>query len=85
MAKALAAGAEAVQFFSDIGELLRVSDQWPANKRIRAGERGGSKLDGCDMGNSPLKCTPERVGGDGSLSALLMGPVPCNGFRLLPW
>jgi len=63
MAKALAAGAEAVQFFSDIGELLRVSDQWPANKRIRAGERGGSKLDGCDMGNSPLKCTPERVGG----------------------
>lgn len=63
MASALAAGAEAVQFFSDINELLQTSEQWPEAKRIRAGERGGAKVEGCDMGNSPLDCTPERVQG----------------------
>lgn len=63
MVSALAAGAEAVQFFSDIKQLLQVSEQWPAEKRIRAGERGGAKLESCDMGNSPLECTPERIQG----------------------
>jgi len=63
MATALAAGAEAVQVFSDIEKLIGSSENWPAEKRIRAGERGGAKVAGCDMGNSPLDCTPERVEG----------------------
>lgn len=63
IATALVAGAEAVQVFSSIDELMRVSDQWEPGKRVRAGERGGAKVDGCDLGNSPLDCTPERVGG----------------------
>lgn len=63
MATALAAGAEAVQVFSDIEKLMGSSENWPAEKRIRAGERGGAKVAGCDMGNSPLDCTPERVQG----------------------
>ena len=63
MATALAAGAEAVQVFSDLDKLIQVSDAWPAEKRIRAGERGGATVTGCDMGNSPLDCTPERVEG----------------------
>ncbi len=61
MATALASGAEAVQVFSDIDKLLQVSADWPESKRIRAGERGGATVTGCDMGNSPLDCTPERV------------------------
>jgi len=61
MATALNAGAEAVQVFSDINELMQVSEQWPADKRLRAGERGGAQVEGCDMGNSPFDCTPERV------------------------
>jgi 2-phosphosulfolactate phosphatase len=60
---ALAAGAEAVQAFSDLDQLLDVSAQWPAHLRIRAGERGGSQVEGFDFGNSPLACTPERVNG----------------------
>jgi 2-phosphosulfolactate phosphatase len=60
---ALAAGAEAVQAFSSMDELMRVSEQWPADRRLRAGERGGAKVEGCEMGNSPLACTPELVGG----------------------
>ncbi|QZZ19258.1 2-phosphosulfolactate phosphatase family protein [Leptothermofonsia sichuanensis E412] len=60
---ALSSGAEAVQVFSDLDKLLKVSEDWSSAKRIRAGERGGSKVEGFDFGNSPLDCTPERVGG----------------------
>ncbi len=63
IATAIANGAEAVQAFSQIDELMRVSEALPADKRIRAGERGGAKLDGCDLGNSPLDCTPEVMNG----------------------
>ena len=63
MATVLAAGGEAVQVFSDLEQLIKVSDQWPAEKRLRAGERGGAKVAGFDMGNSPLDCTPEQVQG----------------------
>jgi 2-phosphosulfolactate phosphatase len=63
MATALAAGAEAVQVFSSIDELMQVSEQWLPTKRLRAGERGGSKVPGCDLGNSPLDCAPEVVAG----------------------
>ncbi|MGB7444696.1 MAG: 2-phosphosulfolactate phosphatase family protein [Coleofasciculaceae cyanobacterium] len=60
---ALNAGAEAVQAFSDLEKLMQVSQQWPAEKRLRAGERGGAKVPDCDLGNSPLDCTPEQVKG----------------------
>lgn len=63
MATALQAGAEAVQVFSDLDKLMHVSEQWPSEKRLRAGERGGAMVAGCDLGNSPLDCTPERVQG----------------------
>lgn len=63
IATALNAGAEAVQAFSDMEKLMYVSEQWPSEKRLRAGERGGAMVPGCDLGNSPLDCTPERVQG----------------------
>ncbi len=63
IATALHAGAEAVQAFSDLDELRRVSEVWPADQRLRAGERGGKQVEGFDLGNSPLDCTPERFGG----------------------
>lgn len=63
VATALNAGAEAVRAFSSMDELMRVSEQWPAEKRLRAGERGGAKVQGCDLGNSPLDCTAERMAG----------------------
>ncbi len=61
IATVLHAGAEAVQVFSDMDQLMQLSADWPAEKRLRAGERGGAKVEGCDLGNSPLDCTPERV------------------------
>lgn len=63
MATVLAGGGEAVQVFSDLDQLMEVSEQWPAQKRLRAGERGGAKVAGFELGNSPLDCTPELVEG----------------------
>jgi 2-phosphosulfolactate phosphatase len=63
IATALDAGAEAVQAFSDMDELMQVSEDWLPKKRLRAGERGGAKVEGCDLGNSPLDCTPELIQG----------------------
>ena len=63
MAAAFNAGAEAIQVFSDLEALLKVSEDWPAEKRIRAGERGGQKVEGFDLGNSPLDHSPERTQG----------------------
>jgi 2-phosphosulfolactate phosphatase len=61
IATALAAGAEAVQVFSDLDLLLQASESWPIQQRIRVGERGGQTVAGFEMGNSPFDCTPERV------------------------
>ncbi|MEA5418875.1 2-phosphosulfolactate phosphatase family protein [Spirulina sp. CCNP1310] len=63
IATALAAGAEAVQTFRDLDILTQVSETWPADQRLRAGERGGRQVEGFEMGNSPLVCTPDVVGG----------------------
>jgi 2-phosphosulfolactate phosphatase len=63
MATVLAAGGEAVQVFSDLNQLIEVSEQWPPENRLRAGERGGAKVAGFELGNSPLDCTAELVAG----------------------
>jgi len=61
IARALAEGAEAVQVFSNLDQLVAASDRWEPEERVRAGERGGEKVAGFDLGNSPLDCTADRV------------------------
>ncbi len=56
-------GAEAVQAFADLDSLEAAAAAWPAEKRLRAGERGGKRVEGYDLGNSPLAVTPKLVGG----------------------
>ncbi len=63
IATALAAGADGVQVFGDLQMLQEAGSQWPAEKRILAGERGGKAVEGFDLGNSPLDYTPMRVAG----------------------
>ncbi|MGH1397318.1 MAG: 2-phosphosulfolactate phosphatase family protein [Trichormus sp.] len=63
IATVLSSGGEAVQVFSDLDQLIAVSEQWPVEKRLRAGERGGGKVAGFELGNSPLDCTPDLVQG----------------------
>jgi 2-phosphosulfolactate phosphatase len=63
IATALKAGAEAVQVFSSLDHLNQASEAWSPSLRLRIGERGGRMVDGFDLGNSPLECTPEVVMG----------------------
>jgi 2-phosphosulfolactate phosphatase len=77
IATALDAGAEGVQAFSDLEMLIATSESWDPAHRIRVGERGGKTVEGFDMGNSPLDCTPERV----RQSRLFMSTT--NGTRAL--
>ena len=61
IATALSAGAEAVQTFSDIDLLKSQASAWPQEKCIKVGERGGQKIAGFDLDNSPLNCTEQIV------------------------
>jgi len=56
-------GAEAIEAFADLAALEAAASAWPAAQRLRAGERGGKRVDGYDLGNSPLAVSAERVGG----------------------
>jgi len=56
-------GAEAIEAFADLAELEAAAAAWPADQRLRAGERGGQRVEGYDLGNSPLAVMPELVGG----------------------
>ena len=92
IAWALENGAEAIQAFADLGELEAAATAWPEAQRLRAGERGGKRVDGYDLGNSPLAVTPELVGGkrifmsttNGTRSLEAVKPVPLLLTACLP-
>ena len=63
IAWALENGADSVQVFADVDELNNEAKSFPHKDKILVGERGGKKLDGFDLGNSPLGVTTEKVKG----------------------
>lgn len=54
-------GAKSIKAFSDLDLLCQESEQVNPSERLRLGERGGKKVDFCDLGNSPLDCSVEVV------------------------
>ena len=60
---ALAAGAKTIIPCGEIDEARSVAARFLPNERILGGERGGAKIEGFDLGNSPEEYTPERVRG----------------------
>ena len=60
---ALKNGADSIQVFADLDLLNKSAMQWDSDKRLMLGERGGKKLNGFDLGNSPLSVTKETVFG----------------------
>ncbi len=60
---ALKNGADSIQVFADLDLLKESADKWDSKKRLMLGERGGKKIDGFDLGNSPLSVTKEVVFG----------------------
>jgi 2-phosphosulfolactate phosphatase len=85
-------GAEAIQALADLGELEAAAAAWPADRCLRAGERGGKRVEGYDLGNSPLAVTPELVTGkrifisttNGTRSLQAVRPVPLLLTACLP-
>ncbi|HJN33740.1 MAG TPA: 2-phosphosulfolactate phosphatase family protein [Prochlorococcus sp.] len=63
IAWALNNGAEAVETFADLDQLRQSAAQWPESSRLMLGERGGKRIEGFDLGNSPVAVVPEQVAG----------------------
>ena len=63
IAWALENGADSVQVFADVDELKREAESFTEKDKILVGERGGKKLNGFDLGNSPLGVSAEKVRG----------------------
>jgi 2-phosphosulfolactate phosphatase len=85
-------GAEAIQAFADLTALEAAAAAWPAAQCLRAGERGGQRVEGYDLGNSPLAVTRERVAGkrifmsttNGTRSLAAVAAVPLLVTACLP-
>ncbi len=60
---ALTNGADSIEVFSDLDLLKEKAMKWNPDKRLMLAERGGKKLDGFDLGNSPLSVTKNIVEG----------------------
>jgi 2-phosphosulfolactate phosphatase len=77
-------GAEAIQAFADLGALEAAAAAWPQETCLRAGERGGKRVDGYDLGNSPLAVTPERVGGKRIFMSTTNGTRSLEAVKAVP-
>ncbi|HWB12103.1 MAG TPA: 2-phosphosulfolactate phosphatase [Pirellulales bacterium] len=63
IAHALAAGARQVIPCLEVDDALQTAARLPKGEAVLGGERGGLKIDGFDLGNSPDEFTPQSVGG----------------------
>ncbi len=60
---ALTNGADSIQVFSNLDLLREEADLWDPEKKLMLAERGGKKIEGFDLGNSPLSVTRDLVYG----------------------
>jgi 2-phosphosulfolactate phosphatase len=61
--QALASGARDVVPFREIDETLAAAAKAGRSRVVLGGERGGKRIEGFDLGNSPAEYTPEAVRG----------------------
>jgi 2-phosphosulfolactate phosphatase len=60
---ALSNGAKGIIPVEDMGEASRISQSVDSDNYLLCGEKDGIKIEGYDLGNSPLEYTPEAVKG----------------------
>ncbi len=60
---ALANGAQKVIPVGDMGEASRIAQSVDSDNYLLCGEKDGIKIDGYDLGNSPLEYTSEAISG----------------------
>lgn len=58
---ALSAGAEYVMPFVEVDDTIARAQQFSQGEVVLGGERGGRRIEGFHLGNSPTEYTPERV------------------------
>ena len=63
IAWALRNGADSIEVFADLDLLREKALKWAPEKRVMLAERGGKKISGFDLGNSPLTVTKNIVKG----------------------
>lgn len=63
MVEALANGARAIFPAENVAEAARIAGNIGRDQAVLAGERRSVRIDGFDLGNSPLEFTSERVAG----------------------
>ena len=63
IACALNNGADAVQTFADLDQLKEYSSIYSSSHKLLLGERGGKKIEGFDLGNSPIGVKRDLVEG----------------------
>ncbi len=61
--QALASGATCVMPFLEVEESRRAAERFARNEILLGGERHGRKIEGFDLGNSPLEYMPEAIAG----------------------
>ncbi len=81
---ALRCGAEAVQVFAELDALEAAAAAWPADRRVRAGERGGRIVQGFELDNSPAALTRARVEGKRVLLSTTNGTRALQRVRAVP-
>ena len=84
IAWALKNGAEAIEAFADLEALAAAAEAWPAAKRLRAGERGGERLEGFELGNSPLAVSEAVVSGKRIFMSTTNGTRSLAAVRQVP-
>lgn len=76
--QALDAGAKAIYPVSSIEDAMRLVNTIGREQMLLSGERKCVRIEGFDLGNSPLEFTPERVGG----KTIVMSTT--NGTHVMP-
>ena len=62
IAQALASGARVIYPAGTTEEAVRLGQNLDRSELILCGERGGLRIEGFDLGNSPLEFTPDAIG-----------------------
>jgi 2-phosphosulfolactate phosphatase len=79
---ALEAGAVEVIPCLEVEEALKISAGLPRSQVVLGGERGGLRIEGFDLGNSPLEFDPASVGGKTLVFTTTNGTRAMNQCRL---
>jgi 2-phosphosulfolactate phosphatase len=77
---ALANGARRIYPVASLAEAADLRRRWP--DALLGGERGGVRLEGFDLGNSPREYTPERVRGRDIVATTTNGTVALRACAL---